>query len=294
MYKKPITIQSNDPVCSATSLGNNVIGILFDKTGEAIRRALEARIKAIKAEEQTYAGLAEPLREFLKDKEAEIAEAEAYEKERLHQRTKALEKDRAKVSEAEKAMRKILEKEQEKLDAATEKLAKSAESFDEETETELEAREAGFREGWDQIKEHLETVKSFEAERRWSEIAEACKIQEPCSSSMSSCSYSASSKSGDALSRSNWQNCDGDYDSGIRSSRDSRESGEVKLAVSHRLRDRHRRYMTVFDDIKAKLEQLREERRKLELIFRNVDPERSYKLDMNKLSAFGFEDLEIE
>ena len=35
-----------------------------------------------------------------------------------------------------------------------------------------------------------------------------------------------------------------------------------------------------------------DERHRLELIFRNVDGERSYKLDMNKLSAFGFEDLE--
>jgi len=38
--------------------------------------------------------------------------------------------------------------------------------------------------------------------------------------------------------------------------------------------------------------QLEEEKRRLSLIARNLDEKRSYKLDLNKLSAFGFEDVE--
>ena len=43
----------------------------------------------------------------------------------------------------------------------------------------------------------------------------------------------------------------------------------------------------------SEVDELLRERRNLVLISGNLDPERKYKLDINKLSAFGFEDIEV-
>ena len=44
---------------------------------------------------------------------------------------------------------------------------------------------------------------------------------------------------------------------------------------------------------RKRLLKLEEEKRRLDLISRNIESDRIYKLDLNKLSAFGFEDIEI-
>jgi len=283
-YEKPLSVYSDDPVCSATTLGNTVVGILFDKTGAQIRQALEARIAAVREEEEKYRGLAEPLRKLLKKKEEEIVAAETREKERARLRTSALEADRDKLAAAREKREEILRAEDKKVDKAAKALDRAAEKFDEETTAELELFEKSFREGWGEIEEGCEAIRSFESEKRWEQPEEKTRT---CSSSMSSCSKGASSGRGE--SRESLSSAD--YNSGVRS---RTSEGEKLLSVSGRLREIYSRHLTLFEKAKARADELRNERRKLELISRNVDDERAYKLDMNKLSAFGFESIEEE
>ena len=46
MYKEPIKISANDPICSATALEGTIIGILFDKTGADIQAAIDYAAQA--------------------------------------------------------------------------------------------------------------------------------------------------------------------------------------------------------------------------------------------------------
>ena len=48
------------------------------------------------------------------------------------------------------------------------------------------------------------------------------------------------------------------------------------------------------ENLKKGIKKLENEKRRLVLIKMHIDDGRSYKLDLNKLSAFGFEDIEIE
>jgi hypothetical protein len=52
------------------------------------------------------------------------------------------------------------------------------------------------------------------------------------------------------------------------------------------------KYMRKVGEIQDAIRSLHEEKRRLELIGRNLADDRSYKLDINKLSAFGFENIE--
>jgi hypothetical protein len=58
------------------------------------------------------------------------------------------------------------------------------------------------------------------------------------------------------------------------------------------LRTTLQRYTDKIAQIKTVMNKLEEEARRLTLIGKNLADDRTYKLDMNKLSAFGFEDLD--
>ena len=52
-------------------------------------------------------------------------------------------------------------------------------------------------------------------------------------------------------------------------------------------------YMMKVQSIQSEIKGLKEEKRRLTLIQRHIIDERFYKLDLNKLSAFGFEAVEL-
>jgi hypothetical protein len=58
------------------------------------------------------------------------------------------------------------------------------------------------------------------------------------------------------------------------------------------LRSIVQKYVDKLSILESAVRALREESRRLSLIKKNVDDRRVYKLDLNKLSAFGFEDIE--
>jgi hypothetical protein len=59
------------------------------------------------------------------------------------------------------------------------------------------------------------------------------------------------------------------------------------------LRNLLARYSNHIELLKNTIQKLEEEKRRLNLISDNINSEREYKLDLNKLSAFGFEDIEL-
>ena len=53
-YSVPLCVSENDPVCSSTALQGTVIGVLFEKTGEDIKGAVDSRVDLIDSEVSCY------------------------------------------------------------------------------------------------------------------------------------------------------------------------------------------------------------------------------------------------
>lgn len=64
------------------------------------------------------------------------------------------------------------------------------------------------------------------------------------------------------------------------------------IARIYTLRSTLEKYMRRVEELRKAVRILKEEKRRLRLISRNVGSDRTYKLDINKLSAFGFENIE--
>ena len=63
------------------------------------------------------------------------------------------------------------------------------------------------------------------------------------------------------------------------------------LTKMRTLRNLLQKYLNRIETLKDVSRKLKEECRRLKLIAKNIDDDRAYKLDLNKLSAFGFEDM---
>jgi hypothetical protein len=71
------------------------------------------------------------------------------------------------------------------------------------------------------------------------------------------------------------------------------ETAEDKaISRIYTLRSILEKYMKKVSEIRRAIKALKEERRRLLLICRNIGSDRVYKLDINKLSAFGFENID--
>jgi len=259
MYKDPLSIAPDDPICSATTLGTTVVGILFEKTGREISEALNARLLEIAVERDSFAKLLQPLRNFLIDKEKSIEKAKTIERQRFQERItdESLNEARDKVSEMRLALL-SQERHVDKLEG----------DFDVETHKELVVIENEFDIGWIDIKEHIQSINSFLRDRKWADIAGG-DMQGTMTSSSSYSSRSSGSLTSSLSSKP--------------------ESAQVMVEVSSSLESRFKRYEVIFDQVRKRSKELDLEMRRLRLILENIDLERTYKLDISKLSAFGFE-----
>ncbi len=62
------------------------------------------------------------------------------------------------------------------------------------------------------------------------------------------------------------------------------------VAKLETLRNLLKKNVNKLENLKKGIKKLEDEKRRLVLIMNHLDDERTYKLDLNKLSAFGFED----
>jgi len=272
-YKAPIRISNDDPVCSATALQGTVIGILFEKTGDEIKKAIDKSAVTIDGEIEKHQKTINEAKGFLETKTKELKVIdEVYEERKNHKKAK-------------------LQPFYRKIDELKCQITNTGREVDLETDKIVAERACKFQDKFEDYKPILMRLDEF----------------------LKNLNYStSSSSSSSASSESPWfapagsgpegvQGCQGSiggtmapgvYYSTTGEACEISEDEENALARLNTLRRIVAHYTSAVNQIKRAIECLKEERRRLILIKKHIG-DRTYKLDLNKLSAFGFEDVEI-
>jgi hypothetical protein len=270
-YKRPIQIRIDDPICSVTAVGGSVIGVLFDKTGLEIRTAIGKRLTIIDSRVSECKGIIGSVKDFLKTKEDQIKELETLRTER---------------EDVKKAILRPMEREIEQI---CNRICAENFSHNMETEKQIAERAAAFD---DRFEEYRGTFK--EIDKFLNEVHEEETIYlMGWNGSRGPCGPEGlwGIQGNQGFQGSQGYQTTGKQDA-ERIVRQITAVEEKALARLNTLKSVVRTYTARVNQINAMILQLEEEKRRLSLIARNLDEKRSYKLDLNKLSAFGFEDVE--
>ena len=269
-YREPIRVAGDDPLCTATALNGTVIGILFEKTGKELKTAIQSRIVNIDTQIGKHKAVVGEVTEFLSRKEIEIEELDRF------------------YSERQDGKKEKLLPLQREMATVQKRMTDMSMDFERETEKLLGGKAVNFEKDFDAVQESLKRIDQYVQEERWS----AKKLLR--SSSMG---YTGS------------QGCQGPNGyvgvagtPGVYASISKDDSDEVDdlteeenraLARLNSLKQLVRSYADKTQRILGEVERLGEEKRRLRLIHDNLMDDRTYKLDLNKLSAFGFEDVVV-
>jgi len=267
-YRLPIRVNANDPLCSASAIGTTVVGILFEKTGAEIRGAITVRIGLIQTKIASYQSVYEKIDAFLEEKRKSLKELDEFLDVRRHEREAATRPFRRQIEELQNKHRDV------------------AFDFDKTTEKDLSKKAVVFDKGFDEFKPSFLELDEFLKQER--------EIVGTGYSGISGYSgqpgvTGVTGVTGDAANGLYYTS----QGSSISTTHedDISDEEEKALAKVEHLRSLVQSYANKLEQLKLAIKQLQEEARRLTLISLNVDAERSYKLDMNKLSAFGFEDI---
>jgi hypothetical protein len=247
------------------------VGILFEKQGSEIKKAVESRIATIDGRIGECQGVIGSVRDFLKTKEEQIKELEELHEDREDEKKAVLRPMERQIEEIEERMR----EEGYKHNLTTEKLmAERALKFDD--------RFGEYKDTFKKVDDFLQEVHHEEQVRElWFSAAGSRRGPagpQGFEGNQGFQGTTATGGGGKILSP-------GVYATSVSSDEDN------ALARLHTLKSVVRTYVQRVDRIHAMIGQLEEEKRRLQLIARNVVFDRTYKLDINKLSAFGFEDV---
>lgn len=279
-YKAPIEISANDPICSVSGIEGAVIGILFDKTGAEIDQALSSRLTVVAKELERYNSVVGTATDFLQKKKKEVEKLEKIYNKRIEEKT----------AQAKPFERKIRDIHKEWNDKAFE--------FDKVTEKEIAGEAVGFEKGFDDFEENFKKidllVEEQEEEQETSRSLHMIRSKGLTkSSSSSSCSTSSSFSTPTAAAYMvNGVNeiCEAEDEQAMLRISTNEDKALARLS---NLKQLLVKYIYKVKMLSGKVNDLKAEERRLSLIKRNLNAERTYKLDLNKLSAFGFEDLKL-
>ena len=279
-YQEPIKISSNDPICSATSLEGTIIGILFEKKGSEIQNAINKRVVSI---DKKIGGL----QDSIKDADA-FVEAKNKEMEKLDE---AYEER----SDAKKEHLEPLRRQAKDIDN---KLRNEEHGFNKETDKIIAGKAVSFEEGFDKAEKSLSIVDDLIEEKkkkgnvlRSQGFTGVQGLQGSTGYQGDTGSYTTTDSSGTNI----YYSSNGNVGVGASNPDDYLITDEEDKAMSrlNTLKWKIRRYMQRIEEIRGWIKNLDEEARRLTLIRDNLNPEREYKLDLNMLSAFGFEDITV-
>ena len=265
-YTPQLRVSENDPACVASSLGDTIIGILFEKKGIEIKTAIAVRLDFITKKNLEYYSIVKKIEDFIDQKSSILKTLDLFYQERCDERTASLRPIQRQIQDLEK------------------KCDDEAYKFDRQTHKKLSEKAVKFEEGFDYFKVNFDELDEFlQKEKIEEKLIDAKKINKGISgySGISGCSgYSGSRGIVDENGEEHEL-----YEPITKEE-------EKALARIQTLRTLLQKYKEKVAMIKLAIKLLEEEQRKLNLIKRHVDDSRVYKLDLNKLSAFGFEDLE--
>jgi len=272
-YKEPIQISGNDPICSVSALEGTVIGILFEKTGEEVQNAINCRVASIEEKISRLEKAIKGADTFVDGKSKEIEELDDLYEER----------DDAKRAQLEPLRRQSKD--------IWNQIRNEEHTFNKATEQIIASQAVSFEDGFEEAEKNLLTVDELiDQENKLGFLRAGCGytgIQGAAGSMVIS---------GDGSSSTYTITDSGSGNIGLGvSDPDSYISSEEDLALArlNTLKHKVKGYLLKIEKIRAWIRDLQEEKRRLTLIRDNLTPARDYKLDLNKLSAFGFEDIEI-
>jgi len=302
-YVPQLRISAYDPVCVASNLGDTIIGVLFDKKGTEIKAAITVRTELIDKKIGEYRSVVDKIEVFLTEKRTVLKELDLYYQARVDERKAALRPHQRQIQDTMK------------------KCDDVAYDFDRGTVKKLSEKAVVFEGGFDEFKSNFDELDEFlrkENER----VLGVDGLQGPQGSTgiqghtgiqglrepvrgagfgdkVSELYHPQLST--DFLDKPGSTGCTGSTGSaGYSGDRHDdeiyepiTEEEEMAAARMETLRNLLQKYVNKIETLKHAIKVLVEEKRRLSLIARHIDNDRNYKLDLNKLSAFGFEDLEV-
>ena len=263
-YREPIRIPADDPICSATAMNGTIVGILFQKKGFEIKGAISQRIQKIEGKIAEYEGVIKDADKFLKTKKTQIEE---------------LDKIYSDRSDEKKALTRPYER---KIDDVRKEMGDKVHDFNRDTEKRIAEKSLNFEKGFDSLEDHFKNIDALmEEEKDYKNIlrfhTDSGTTSGIYNSSTFTCSDNAGIGTDNPMMLFNVT-----------------EAEDRALAKLNTLKSKVQSYLSKVDSIQSKIEQLEEEKRRLSLMQRHIESDMTFKLDLNKLSAFGFEDVIVE
>jgi len=280
-YIPQIRISENDPVNSVKSMEGSVIGVLFEKKGDKIQGSISRRIESIDQKIDEYESMCSKTEEFIEGKKKGIKELDEF-----LQKTK--DQKEAYLIPIRKEIERIVKEANDKIY-----------EMDLETFKMMKKKALNFEKGFDGVQKEFNELDDLLEKDKFI-IQGLAGIQVPTGiqgltgvrgpigghndkNPVRGIGY------GDSLANASVGI--GIGTSSPVSKLNVRTDPETKAyARLDTLRDLLRINMDKLRLLKDGIVALKEERRRLKLIYDNICTERDYKLDLNMLSAFGFED----
>jgi hypothetical protein len=267
---KPHLRNSADDFFAASSLGNTVIGVLFDKTGLEIKSAITTRLDSIVSKIMDYSSISSKIEKFIDDKKEVLKEYDIFYQARIDEREALLIPYRRSIEEILK------------------KCKDSTYTFDRESYKQMSHKAVTFEKGFDQAEVNFKEVDEFlkSEEDIVKAVMEASKERGSRYSGISASGYSGmSGYSGTGGTTGKKE----DLEDAVHSYSPTIE--DEAFSKMWTMRGLLSKYMDKLEMIKSVINKLKLEQRRLALVMKNIVDDRSYKLDLIKLSAFGFEDI---
>jgi hypothetical protein len=197
-------------------------------------------------------------------------------------------------SNAKNALAKPFTREIDELNRKVEDIARhqddAEEVFDDETKAELRKRTLVFDEGFDAFQPSFTELDEFLQKEKLLEPIRGTGYLPGVYTNITDGTETITNNNGNIYySHTGTQGSSGSTGtSGFTGSPSPEDLAETRIAT---LKTTLQRYADKIAQIKTVMNKLEEEARRLTLINNHLADDRIYKLDMNKLSAFGFEDI---
>jgi len=251
---KPYLRTNADDFLAASVLGNTVIGVLFDKKGAEIKAAIFSRLDLIVKKIAEYNTILQKVEKFIEEKQEVLKELDRFHQDKLDQRESIILPYRRSMEEIANKCKNV------------------AFDFDKQTFKEISKKAVEFENGFDNV--DFKAVDKFlkEEDTLIAELRD--KIH----------GYSGTSGYSGVSGYSGYKGLP-DADKHIPTEED------MAMARINTIKNLLQMYANKLKMIKDTVNTLENERRRLQLIGKNIEDDRNYKLDLNKLSALGFEDV---
>ena len=269
-YTPQICVSANDPVNSVKSLGGSIIGILFEKSGKEIRESIGKRLELIDGKVEEYDSMCNKTESFIEEKKKDLKELNEYHQDQMDMKKAVLLPIQTEIEERVKKANDIIYQ------------------YDLNIFNVTKEKAIKFEKGFDGIKKEFDDLDDLLIKDR--AVIGSSGIQ----GSTGITGLSGETGAGGWKEPTRGIGFGGNVGIGVNTpghKMDVRTNpGDKAYARLETLQNLLRKYTNKLRSLKDGINRLKEEKRRLRLTYHNIEEDRDYKLDLNMLSAFGFED----